>query len=167
MSNAGIGTGKCIEFQNHKRFSSCSRRRSSNSAHGGYISSHPSQSGGVSMEKGLRNSGIASSTFPSCRARSCAPRLRTHLLSCVYPPLGGGCKILIPFHPRIVATGLRMVLHPVGNHGMPDEIEPVFIQTIENRVTNQIHLVVTGDILLASIDLKVLEVIHVRQSGAT
>jgi len=31
-SNAGIGTGKCIEFQNQKRFSSCSRRRSSNSA---------------------------------------------------------------------------------------------------------------------------------------
>jgi hypothetical protein len=55
-----------------------------------------------------------------------------------------------------------MVLHSVGNHGMPDEIEPVFIQTIENRITNQIPLVVTGDILLASIDLKVLEVVHVR-----
>jgi hypothetical protein len=31
-SKAGIGTGKCIEFQNQNRFSSISRRRSSNSA---------------------------------------------------------------------------------------------------------------------------------------
>ena len=31
-SKAGIGTGKCIEFQNQKRFSSISRRRSSNRA---------------------------------------------------------------------------------------------------------------------------------------
>ena len=31
-SNAGIGTGKCIEFQNQKRCSSVSRRRSSNIA---------------------------------------------------------------------------------------------------------------------------------------
>ncbi len=31
-SNAGWGVGKCIEFQNQKRFSSDSRRRSSNSA---------------------------------------------------------------------------------------------------------------------------------------
>ena len=31
-SKAGIGIGKCIEFQNQKRFSSVSRRRSSNSA---------------------------------------------------------------------------------------------------------------------------------------
>ena len=31
-SNAGIGSGKCIEFQNQKRFSSVSRRCSSNRA---------------------------------------------------------------------------------------------------------------------------------------
>ena len=31
-SKAGIGSGKCIEFQNQKRFSSASRRPSSNSA---------------------------------------------------------------------------------------------------------------------------------------
>ena len=31
-SNAGIGTGKCIEFQNQKRVSSLARRRSSNTA---------------------------------------------------------------------------------------------------------------------------------------
>ena len=31
-SNAGWGMGKCIEFQNQKRFSSSSRRRSSKSA---------------------------------------------------------------------------------------------------------------------------------------
>ena len=31
-SNAGIGTGKCIEFQNQNRFSSASRRASANSA---------------------------------------------------------------------------------------------------------------------------------------
>jgi hypothetical protein len=31
-SNAGMGSGKCIEFQNQKRFSSISRRDSSNTA---------------------------------------------------------------------------------------------------------------------------------------
>ena len=31
-SNAGIGTGKCIEFQNQNRLSSASRRASAKSA---------------------------------------------------------------------------------------------------------------------------------------
>ncbi len=48
-SNAGIGTGKCIEFQNQKRFSSTSRRPSAKSAWYGYISSQPSHPGGVSI----------------------------------------------------------------------------------------------------------------------
>src|SRR3954451_23230646 len=56
MSNAGIGTGKCIEFQNHRRFSSDSRRCSSNSAQYGYISSQPSHPCGVCIENGLGKS---------------------------------------------------------------------------------------------------------------
>ena len=54
-SKAGIGSGKCIEFQNQSLPSSASRRRSSNSAQYGYISSQPSQPDGVSIEKGLGN----------------------------------------------------------------------------------------------------------------
>ena len=54
-SNAGIGSGKCIEFQNQNRFSSWSRRRSSNSPWYGYISSQPSHPGGVSISYGLGN----------------------------------------------------------------------------------------------------------------
>src|SRR2546430_15080042 len=54
-SNAGIGTGKCMEFQNQKRFSSFSRRASAKNAWYGYISSQPSQPGGVSIEYGLGN----------------------------------------------------------------------------------------------------------------
>src|SRR4029450_3038005 len=54
-SKAGIGTGKCIEFQNQKRFSSASLRASWKSAWYGYISSHPSQPGGVSISYGLGN----------------------------------------------------------------------------------------------------------------
>src|SRR5947208_16005003 len=55
MSKAGIGSGKCIEFQNHSRFSSASSRRSSNNAQYGYISSQPSHPCGVSIENGLGN----------------------------------------------------------------------------------------------------------------
>src|SRR6266576_3143962 len=55
MSKAGIGSGKCIEFQNQRRFSSASLRRSSNSAQYGYISSQPSHPCGVSIENGLGN----------------------------------------------------------------------------------------------------------------
>src|SRR5918995_2749909 len=55
MSKAGIGSGKCIEFQNQSRFSSASLRRSSNTAQYGYISSQPSHPAGVSIEKGLGN----------------------------------------------------------------------------------------------------------------
>src|SRR5256885_12580960 len=54
-SNAGIGTGKCMESQNQKRFSSFSRRASAKNAWYGYISSQPSQPGGVSIEYGLGN----------------------------------------------------------------------------------------------------------------
>src|SRR5918992_4710199 len=56
MSNAGIGNGKCCEFQNQSRFSSDSRRCSSNSAQYGYISCQPSQPAGVSIENGLGKS---------------------------------------------------------------------------------------------------------------
>src|SRR5215213_10876444 len=55
MSKAGIGSGKCIEFQDQRRFSSASWRRSSKSAQYGYISSQPSQPAGVSIENGLGN----------------------------------------------------------------------------------------------------------------
>src|SRR5215510_2738857 len=58
-SNAGIGSGKCIEFQNQNRFSSASRRASWNSAWYGYISSHPSQPGGVAISYGLGNAEVA------------------------------------------------------------------------------------------------------------
>src|SRR5213078_4288706 len=43
------------EFQNQKRFSSFSRRASAKNAWYGYISSQPSQPGGVSIEYGLGN----------------------------------------------------------------------------------------------------------------
>src|SRR5580692_6091718 len=54
-SKADIGSGKCIEFQNQKRFSSFSRRAGAKKAWYGYISSQPSQPGGVSIEYGLGN----------------------------------------------------------------------------------------------------------------
>ena len=60
MSNAGIGSGKCIEFQNQNRFSSTSRRASWKSAWYGYISSQPSQPGGVSIAYGLGNAEVVS-----------------------------------------------------------------------------------------------------------
>src|SRR5215217_3035572 len=59
MSKAGIGKGKCWEFQNQSRFSSDSRRCSSNNAQYGYISSQPSQPVGVSIENGLGKSAIS------------------------------------------------------------------------------------------------------------
>src|SRR3954469_10020575 len=65
-SNAGIGTGKCIEFQNQKRFSSFSRRASAKNAWYGYISSQPSQPGGVSIEYGLGNDPTGADVANAC-----------------------------------------------------------------------------------------------------
>src|SRR3954452_14137129 len=72
-SKAGIGTGKCMEFQNQKRFSSFSRRASAKKAWYGYISSQPSQPGGVSIEYGLGNDPTGADVANACPSspRSC------------------------------------------------------------------------------------------------
>src|SRR4051794_1055401 len=78
-SKAGIGTGKCMEFQNQKRFSSFSRRASAKKAWYGYISSQPSQPGGVSIEYGLGNDPTGADVANACPSspRSCAtPKAR-------------------------------------------------------------------------------------------
>src|SRR5690348_18490829 len=72
-SNAGIGTGKCMEFQNQKRFSSFSRRASAKNAWYGYISSQPSHPGGVSIEYGLGNDPTGVDVANECPS---SPRLR-------------------------------------------------------------------------------------------
>ena len=71
---AGIGTGKCIEFQNQKRFSSISRRRSSKSAWYGYISSQPSQPGGVSISYGLGKDPTADGAAMLVSSSKCGAR---------------------------------------------------------------------------------------------
>src|ERR1700731_3090044 len=94
-SNAGIGTGKCIEFQNQKRFSSFSRLASAKNAWYGYISSQPLQPGGVSMEYGLGNAPTdvdAVNACPSSRSRVRLARSRNPDPPPVYmkPWAGGG-----------------------------------------------------------------------------
>ena len=87
MSKAGIGNGKCSEFQNQSRLSSGSRRCSSKSAQYGYISSQPSQPAGVATSNGLGKSGISPAAPPS-RARSCAPRASIVTIGFTPRPVG-------------------------------------------------------------------------------
>src|SRR5215204_6556026 len=91
MSNAGIGNGKCCEFQNQSRFSSESRRCSSNSAQYGYISCQPSHPAGVSIENGL-----GKSTTSALDVATAAPLLRlTRPLKSDYPVCPGGASAKI------------------------------------------------------------------------
>src|ERR1700730_4114806 len=90
-SNAGIGTGKCIEFQNQKRFSSFSRLASAKNAWYGYISSQPSQPGGVSMEYGLGNAPTDVDAVNVCPllVAGCVSRGRgTPVRPCIHETLG-------------------------------------------------------------------------------
>src|SRR5882724_8992146 len=70
MSKAGMGRGKCMEFQNQRRFSSASLRCSSKSDQYGYMSSQPSHPFGVSIENGLGNAPTSDVAVAICLSSS-------------------------------------------------------------------------------------------------
>jgi hypothetical protein len=66
---------------------------------------------------------------------------------------------LIPFRRRLVPASFQIVLHPIVSGRTPDEVESIFIEVKENRVTNDVAAMVARNKLLGLIDFEVFEAI--------
>ena len=69
---------------------------------------------------------------------------------------------LVPLRRRLVASSLYVILHPIQSRRASHQVEFVFVQIKEDRVANDITIVVTGDKLLRLIDLEILEAIYAK-----
>src|SRR5439155_1191152 len=72
----------------------------------------------------------------------------------------------IPLRLHVVAAGVCTVVHPVRGRWTSDEIEFIFGEIKENRVTDHISIVIARDKLLRLIDFESFEAVDDKRTGS-
>jgi hypothetical protein len=66
---------------------------------------------------------------------------------------------LVPFRGCLIPASLQVILHPIVSGRTPHEVEFIFVEIKENRITNHIAVMIARHKLLGLIDLEVLKAV--------